>query len=316
MPDQDMKNQAPPPECYDYADDEINLLDLFLVLLRYKWLILLVVFVAGLLAVLVSLSMTDIYRSAATIAPTQAEQAPRISSLTGFGVLEGFLGIGGGGSLNNLEVVLNSRELSRRIVEKYSLMPILFEKEWDAEKKTWRTDKTPTKQDGTKQLKGMLVLSSDKKNNILEVAFEHKDPVFAKQMVESYLTELSEILRETTLNDAQEKAAFLQEELSRTSDVLLKEKIAALLAGEIEKMTFARVQKYYSFKVIDPPLVPDLNKKVKPKRSQICILTVVVAFFLAVFLAFFLEFIRNIRANADPGQIAKLNTYLGRKKSS
>jgi hypothetical protein len=80
---------------------------------------------------------------------------------------------------------------------------------------------------------------------------------------------------------------------------LLKEKIYALLAKEIEKETFANAQKYYGFLVLDPPIVPDMDKKVKPKRSLICILSVFVAFFIAVFLAFMIEFVRKIKTN-DP----------------
>ena len=68
-----------------------------------------------------------------------------------------------------------------------------------------------------------------------------------------------------------------------------------MLAREIEKDTFARAQKYYSFTVLDPPIVPDLNKRVKPKRSLICILSVTVAFFLAIFLAFFVEYVQRIK---------------------
>jgi uncharacterized protein involved in exopolysaccharide biosynthesis len=68
-----------------------------------------------------------------------------------------------------------------------------------------------------------------------------------------------------------------------------------MLAREIEKDTFARAQKYYSFTVLDLPIVPDLDKKIKPKRSLICILSVTVAFFLAIFLAFFVEYIHRIK---------------------
>ena len=109
----------------------------------------------------------------------------------------------------------------------------------------------------------------------------------AKKMVEFYIIEVSEFLREETLNDAEENKRFLRQQLDQTSDVLLKEKIYILLANEIEKETFARAQKYYSFTVLDPPIVPDLNKKVKPKRRIICILSVTVVFFTAVLWRFF-----------------------------
>jgi hypothetical protein len=45
--------------------------------------------------------------------------------------------------------------------------------------------------------------------------------------------------------------------------------------------------------------VPDRDKKVKPKRALICILTVFVGFFMAVFLSFVIEFVRKIKTN-DP----------------
>jgi uncharacterized protein involved in exopolysaccharide biosynthesis len=304
---------CPPPV---YEEDEISLLDLFLVVLKYKWLLFFTVAVAGLLAVAVSLRMTNIYQSSATITPEQVEKAPKISSLTGFGIMEDFLGTGGGGNISKLEVVLQSRDLSRRIIEKYDLLPRLFPKKWNADQEQWKQeDEQPTVQDGIRRLQeSMLDVSSDRKKNIIKVGFNHPDPAFARQMVARYLTELSESLRETTLRDAEEKTEYLQEELNHTSDVLLKEKISALLASEVEKMTFAKVQKYYTFEVIDPPLVPDLNKKVKPKRARICILTVVVAFFLAVFLAFFLEFLRKVRKNASPEQRLQLDRYLGGKK--
>ena len=48
------------------------------------------------------------------------------------------VGLGGGGDVDKFEVVLKSRELARRVVEKYKLMPELFENEWDPLKKDWR----------------------------------------------------------------------------------------------------------------------------------------------------------------------------------
>ncbi len=179
------------------------------------------------------------------------------------------------------------------------------------DKKAWITDEPPTEQDAFKLIReNLLSISVDNKKNTLNVGFNHKDPKFAKEMVDRYLTELSEMTREVTIQYAREKTSFVQEELSKTSDALLREKLYTLLANEIEKETFARARQYYNFEVIDPPIVPDLDKKVKPKRSIICVLSVIVAFFLAVFIAFFLEFFQNARENADPEQREKLRQYM------
>ncbi len=293
--------QAPPPYYpYPYEpEDEINLLDYFMVLFKHKWLIIGIVLLAGLAAVFFSLRMTNIYRSEATIIPRQEEKSatpPSIAILRGLGgMAEELAGLGTGGSLDKFEVVLKSRYLSQRIVEKYKLMPRLFEEDWDSEKKAWLINPAPTFQDGYNALMDMLTVSRDRKSDVMTIKFDHKDPQFAKEMADHYLTELSETLREETLKDAEENQRFLRKQLEQTSDVLMKEKISAMLAREIEKEIFARAQTYYSFQVLDPPFVPDLDKKVKPRRALICILSVTVAFFVAVFLAFFLEYIHNVR---------------------
>ena len=307
--------QGPPPYYpYPYEpEDEINLLDYFIVLFKHKWLIMGMVFLAGLAAVFFSLRMTNIYRSEATIIPRQEEKSatpPSIAILRGLGGIAGELaGLGVGGSLDKFEVVLKSRYLSQRIVDKYKLMTKLFEKDWDAEKKAWLVNPAPTFQDCYNALMGMRTISRNRKSDVMTIKFDHKDPNFAKEMVEHYLTELSESLREETLKDAEENQRFLRKQLERTLDVLMKEKISAMLAREIEKEIFARAQTYYSFQVLDPPFVPDLDKKVKPKRALICILSVTVAFFVAVFLAFFLEYIHNIRNSEDEERLNKLRRY-------
>ena len=136
--------QQPPPHPpypqseYDY-DDEINLLDYFIVLLKHKWLILGIVFAAGVAAVIISLMLPNIYRSEATIIPRQQEKSATSSALSALGALSGMAGelvvLGGGGNVEKFEVVLKSRELARRVVDKYKLMPELFEDEWDPLKK-------------------------------------------------------------------------------------------------------------------------------------------------------------------------------------
>lgn len=300
--------QALPPYANGYdQEDEIDLFELFATLLKYKVMIFLLVFLSGLGAVGYSLTLTNIYRSEATIAMRENDNhGPSLGALGGLGgMVASQLGIGGGGSLEKFEAVLNSRELSVRIIERYQLMPVLFEEKWDAGRKVWLSEKPPTLQDGLNKIKGLLSVKTDMKKSLIIVGIEHEDPETARRLVNYYLTELSDSLRKEVLLDAGENMRFFREQLETTNDPLLKEKIYALLAKEIEKETFARAQKYYGFLVLDPPIVPDLDKKVAPKRSLICILAVFVGFFVAVFLAFVIEFVRKIKRD-DPERFAMI----------
>ena len=309
------------PQSSEYADDEINLLDLFMVLVRRKWLIIGLTFLTGVAAVIISLQMRNVYRSEATIAPRQIEQSGSKALSGALGGLGGLVasefGLGGGGEVDKIEVLLKSRQLVQLVVEKHNLMPLLFEEKWDAQKKGWKEGPVPTMQDAFNLLgKGLLKVTRDRKTDVITVSIEHKNPQFARSVADYYLTELSEGLRAKVLKDAQENMRFLKEQLDRTTDSLLREKIYGMLAKEIEKDTFARAQTYYGFYVLDPPIAPDLNKKASPKRSMICILSVVVAFFIAIFLAFFLEYLGRIKTE-DPDRYQQLKDglRLRRRKS-
>ena len=290
-------------------EDEINLLDLFIVLLRHKVMIFFVVFLAGIGAVGISLWMTDIYRSEITIAPTTQEKTVGgLAALGGFGaMIASEVGIGGSGSLEQFEVVLKSRELTKIIIDQNNLMPLIFDKFWDAENKQWKEKekkKQPNFEDAYKKMHKMLKVAADKKKNVLTASFEYKDPLMAQTILNYYIMGMSEFLRRQVLEDASAQQVHLSQQLSKTADPLLRNRLYELIAKQIEKETLAKVQKYYSFNVIDPPYVPE--RKFKPKRAQICVISVVVAFFISIFLAFFMEYVQNLKTREDPERLANL----------
>jgi uncharacterized protein involved in exopolysaccharide biosynthesis len=295
------------------GEDEINLLDLCIVLLKHKVMIFYFVLLAGIMAFVISMLMPDIYLSECTIAPTTQEKGS--SALSALGAIGGFgamiasdLGIGATGSLDQFDVVLKSRDLTNSIVRKYDLMPILFEKSWDAENKRWKVKKPPVLVDSYKEIHTLLKITPDKKQNVMRLSFEQKDPRLAQAILNYYIVGLSEFLRQQTLTDAAAQQAQLSSQLEKTVDPMLRNRLYELIAKQIEKETLATVQKYYSFNVIDPALVPE--KKFKPKRALICLLSVVVAFFIAIFLAFFLEYLHNIKKNEAPERLTNLRDAL------
>jgi len=293
----------------DIEEDEINLLDLFLVVLKYKILIIGIVFFTGLGALLYSLILPNIYLSEATISPKEDDKgsANPLGALGGFGgLVAGQIGIGGGGSLEKLELMLKSRELTKRVINKHDLLPVLFPDGWDEKAEKWREGQEPSIQSGWNYLiGGLLKVKTDSNFSTLKVGIEHKNPEMAQRIVNYYIAELSEALREEVIHDASEKMKFFREQLNYITDSMMRDKVYALLAKEIETDTFARAQKYYSFNVVDPPIIPDLNKKIGPKRKLICILSVLVAFFMAIFLSFLLESVQRVKED-DPERYRKV----------
>lgn len=289
-------------------EDEINLLDIFIVLLKHKWMIFWIVFIAGMLAVISSLLMTKMYRSECTIVPIEQEKT-NLSALGGFSsIIASRVGIGGDGSLEKFEIVLRSRELTNKIVKDHGLMPILYEDSWDEKTKKWKTENPPTLQNAYGSMQGMLDVKTDIKKNILTLGFICPDPELAQRFLGYYVEGMSDFLRQQSLENIVTQSRALQEQLLTVTDPLLRAKIAEVIAQYVEKETLAKVQKYYGFNVIDPPFVPE--KRFKPKRAQICTLSVIVAFFIAVFLSFIMEYVGNLKKNEDPQRLADLRKYV------
>ncbi len=284
-----------PPQSFE--EDEIDLIELFRVIWRRKYIIISLTILAASLSVVITLLMPNIYQSEAVLIPREKSKGPKLDM---FGALGGMVasefGIGGGGSIEEMQSVLKSKSLIIGLIKEKNLLPELFPDKWDKKSRQWKEpENAPTLQDGYKALMNILHLNNDKKLGTFTVAVQHKDPVFAKKLVEWLIYRLSETLRQRTLNDARENIKFFQKQIKETTDPLLKEKLYASLAKEMERQTFAMAQKYYGFKVLDPPIVPDKDKKVRPKRSLICIVSTISAFLISIFFVFFLEFLENAR---------------------
>jgi uncharacterized protein involved in exopolysaccharide biosynthesis len=313
-------------------EDEVSFLDLILVFVKHKRLILGMVFFAGFLAVNISLGQENLYRSEATIAPRKVQRG--VSAYSAFGALGGFVanqvGLNTGGSLDRMEIVLNSRELTMRVIEKYQLMPVIFPERGgtvrkrsplaillsagESESKAPGGGYQPSLQDAYQRMRGSLQVNADKMIQTIQIGYVHPDPWTAHRIVSYYLTELSETLRGEVLRDAEENKRFIREQIDRTNDILLKEKLYTMLANEIEKEIFARAQTYFSFIVLDQPIVPDRNKKVGPRRGKFCVFFVAAAFFVAVVIAFVKEFLHRARQK-DPARYGRLVRGLRLRKA-
>ncbi len=91
----------------------------------------------------------------------------------------------------------------------------------------------------------------------------------------------SEARRVATINQK-----YLEEQLGKTADPLIKQKIYNLIAQQLETSMMAEVKENFAFKVIDPPKVPD--KRIKPKRIQMVLLSfVIVHLYGCVFSIFY-----------------------------
>lgn len=287
---------VPPPE------DEISLLDL-LAVLRRRWLLIVFVTILGSgAAVAYALLATPIYRAQAVIAPPEQKKAGAASmALAAFGgigaELAGSLGVNlGGNDANRLEALLKSRRLMQRTVAKHNLLPVLFDKDWDAEKEAWavRNPKdVPSFWDAERKLEKVYSVRNDAKAGVLRVSFEWKDKEVARSILQASLAELALSIQEDELRKVEANRKFAEQQLAHATDPVIVAKLQGLLSEQVEKAMMAQNMEQFAFELIDPPAVSD--RKVRPKLALIAVLGSMGSFFMGILLVFLAESVQNRR---------------------
>ncbi|MEN6317415.1 MAG: Wzz/FepE/Etk N-terminal domain-containing protein [Syntrophaceae bacterium] len=310
-------------------EDEINLLDLWRVIRKRQKLIIRIVVGTVLATVVISLLMTNIYQAKAVITPVSPKEGARGGSLSAlaqqFGGLAGLAGIvlPGGSTASEIVAQLESNILREKVIMRNNLLPVLFYKDWDTEKKDWKKDiklnplyyikkltdslfpdvkkvkkkddEIPDIWDGIRMLDDDIVdVKNNVKENTITITAEFHDPEMAAKIIEYFLLELTDHMSSEAKRVATTNKQYLEGELGKTADPLLKQKIYELIVQQVETSMTAEVKENFAFKVIDPPKAPD--KKMKPKRALLVILSVVVSGFIGIFVAFFLEYLEKVKS--------------------
>jgi hypothetical protein len=246
-----------------------------------------------------------------------------------FGGMGGLAGLAlpGGTTASEIVALLESNILREKVIERYNLMPVLFYEEWDAEKKDWKRggiklnplyyvkkltgtllpeakgvkkkdDDVPDIWDGIRMLDDDIVnVKNNIKDNTITITADFHDAETAAKIVDYFLLTLTDHMSSEAKRVATINKQYLEGELGKTADPLLKQKIYEMIAQQLETSMTAEVKENFAFKVIDPPKAPD--KKIKPKRALMVILSVVLSVFIGVFVAFFMEYWEKVKSKGE-----------------
>ncbi len=309
-PPSSSQNPSPQPVQYVLApyapeDEEINLLDYWRVLTRYKWMIIMITLLATAAATAVALLMTPIYRAEVLLAPVSGEEQSGMAALAGqLGGLASIAGVNlksGSTSAEESLATLSSRAFIGKFITDEKLLPVLFEDEWDAEAQDW-IKKTAEKAPTLLRAHGLftneaLSASTNKKTGLVTVAVEWRDPELAARWANELVARLNGHEKRVAISEAERSIGYLKEQLGSTSVVEIQQAVHRLIEGEMKKIMLANVRDQYAFKIIDPAVTPE--KKVKPKRGMIVILGLMGGVSLGVIVAFISSLRRRGQINGN-----------------
>jgi uncharacterized protein involved in exopolysaccharide biosynthesis len=269
----------PPPWANYPPEDEIDLREYWKLMVENRKLIGLVTGACTLVALIVSLLITPIYRAEVLLAPAADEKTSGLSALAGqFGDIASLVGInlGGGNSVDESIATLKSRELGDVFIEKENLKPILFANRWDSEGKRWRKpwwnlwgdSAEPTDWDAYDTFNERIrSVETDTKNSLVTLSVEWKDPELAAKWANDLVRLVNEVRRKEAIGEADKSIKYLQEQVAKTGSVEVQQSIYKLIEAQSKKRMLASTRDEYSFKVIDPAVPPQEFEK--PKRLVI-----------------------------------------------
>jgi len=293
------------------ADDEIDLRELFATLWSGKWIIVAFTIVFAVGSVIYALSLPNIYKAEAVLAPSEESSGGGLAAMAGqLGGLASLAGVNlGGGEADKTTIaleILQSRAFLTEFVEKHDILPeimavkawspeqgIVFDEEmYDVTSKTWVREVEPPKQpqptswEYVKTFKEeLLQVSQDKETGLVTISINHQSPDFSKKLVELLVKDINDKMRERDIVEAQSSLEYLNQELKTTSLSNMQQVFYQLIEKQTQTMMLANVRPEYVFQTIDPAAVPE--EKSKPSRALICVMGVLLGGFLGVGIVLF-----------------------------
>lgn len=278
--------------------DELSLNEFVGALRRARWLILSLAVASILIAVVAVLVTPKTYTASTVLSPVTNTPGGggfgRVDSLLsqfgGLASLAGFSGLNDTSRSESL-AVLQSEALTEAYVQKNDLLPILYARKWDAQRKQW-TERNPRKvptlwkanEDFTNKIRQLNI---DSKTGLVTLRITWKDPQVAADWANGLVKMTNEYLRDKAIRESQRNIAYLNDQATKTDVVGVKQAIFTILQNEINKEMLARGSEEYALKVLDPAFAPEKPSSPKP------VLWVSLALFGSLLLSLVLVFLRT-----------------------
>lgn len=193
-------------------EDETSLLDLLQIILDNLRLLVLLPLAIGLTTLGISFIMKPTFTAEVTFLPPQQQgmAAGMLASLGGLGGLGSLAGAAAGikNPADQFVAFLQSRSLQDALIDKYQLM--------DRYEVDYRKDMYELME------KKYISISAGKKDGIIKVEVDDKDPQFAADLANAHVTELGILLDRLAVTDAQQRRQFFEKQLALTKEELIK----------------------------------------------------------------------------------------------
>ena len=285
----------------DNISDEIDLRELWGVIWRGKWFIIAVTTIFAIASVFYAISLPNIYKSEALLAPANDEQQGGVEALAGqFGGLASLAGINlGGGKADKTALaieILKSRGFFAQFVDKHNILPDLMAAEsWALTSNTvtynndiylpdsaqWTRivkppqNAKPSMQEAKREFDKLFSIDQSLDTGMIIISIEHLSPSIAKKWVDWLIEDINLVMKVRDKEEAERSIHYLESQIAKTNIVEQKTLLYQLIEEQAKTLMFAEVRDEYVFQTIDPAFIPEI--KFKPKRALIVVLPTILS---------------------------------------
>jgi uncharacterized protein involved in exopolysaccharide biosynthesis len=166
--------------------------------------------------------------------------------------------------------VLGSREFTERFLSEENLLPVLFQKKWDARAGRWKEGigRIPTLELGYFTLERIRTIVLDDNTNYIELQLDWPDRFKAAEWVNKMAELLNTEMRDRAIASADASLLQLRVEFADTADVATRESISGMIEAEERKKMLANVMPEYAVRIVDKAVVPDADSPQRPKKPM------------------------------------------------
>lgn len=275
----------------DREEDEIDIVTLWRVIWKSRYIILISSSICLALSVWYALAATEKFRAEVVITANPDQDMGNGQSLTGqLGGLASLAGLdmSGNGQDQEAQGVLNSRRLIEEFIKRQDLLRVLMP----------HPGPKSTLWFAVKRFKDRVVtIREDKRSNLTTVGIDWTDPKTAAQWANGFVALCNELVRTRTLNESTRNIAYLNEQLTKTNVVDIQHAIDDLIESEMKKLMLASGRSEYAFMIIDPAVPPEIRNS--PQRVLVVIVGLALGLLIGIVTGFMLERIAKARARGD-----------------
>lgn len=185
-----------------------------------------------------------------------------LSSLASQFGLSGLAGLASVGDTKKFESIalLQSEYLTERYIQENDLLPVIYAKRWDSQKKQWKVrdpKDIPTLWKANQDFKQLRTVNVDQKTGLVTLKITWKDPKTAAKWANDLVKLTNDFVRNRTIAESERNIAFLTDEAAKTSVVEARQAIYSVMEREINTVMLARGSEQYAFRILDPATVPE-----------------------------------------------------------